>query len=130
MTDELKTLKDLFINKDGKEWYEDTNDRENIIDELKQEAIKLVEKLEKSFKDIFKELPKQQKYIWRSLEELNEKLRITLLSNVGYFDNQRKQIAYFMDLGLSNEQIAMLLLKDIKYISKERVVINRSKLKK
>ena len=59
------------------------------------------------------------------LKAIDEKLRILILLGLGYNDNQRKQIKYFMEMGLDRKQIADLLKKELSYISKEMSVIKK-----
>ena len=61
----------------------------------------------------------------RVLKSIDEKLRLMILMSLGYEDNQRKQIEYFIDLLLSDKEIADLLQVEKKYISKERCVIKK-----
>ncbi len=61
------------------------------------------------------------------LKRIDEKLRILILMNLGYEDNQRKQIEYFMSLLLSDKEIADLLQVEKNYISKEKSIIKKNK---
>lgn len=69
-------------------------------------------------------------WIVRELKEINEKLRILILMDLGYQDNQRKQIAYFVEMGLSNKQIAKLLKVEEGYIAKEKSIIKKEEEEK
>lgn len=63
--------------------------------------------------------------IVRVLSGIDEKLRLLILMDVGYHTNQRKQIKYFIDLLLSDREIADLLQVEKNYISKERSIIKK-----
>ncbi len=63
--------------------------------------------------------------IIKKLKGIDEKLRILNLMELGYANNQREQIKYFIELGINNKEIADILKVKKNYIAKERNIIKK-----